>query len=174
MPGFFENIMAKTIAQLTEENKALLVELETAKQAVQALQIEKDNLSTELETEKQALQTEKDALSTQLDTVKEEWAKEFEAHESTKENCKLLLEGLIAENESLKNATLVTPELTSNDVISLQDGRSVQINFGVTIPETGTAYTKEELVNNEEVVTYLLEIGSGAVSIVGAEEVIED
>jgi hypothetical protein len=38
------------------------------------------------------------------------------------------------------------------------------VHFGVYIPEMRKHYTKEELENDPEVRSYLLEIGSGAIS----------
>jgi hypothetical protein len=48
--------------------------------------------------------------------------------------------------------------------ITLENGKVVKVNFGVEIPETKQSYTKAELEAAPEVLAYLLEIGSGAVS----------
>jgi hypothetical protein len=56
--------------------------------------------------------------------------------------------------------------LTAGDEPDSSTGGKVVVNFGVHIPEHGQAYTKEEIEANQDIIDYLLEIGSGAVSII--------
>jgi hypothetical protein len=41
----------------------------------------------------------------------------------------------------------------------------VKVNFGVSIPELGKTYTKDELETDQEAIDYLIEIKSKAVTV---------
>lgn len=76
-----------------------------------------------------------------------------------------LVSDLKKEVESLKTPAEPKAEEPKN-IVKLSDGRKVEVHFGAHIPELNKEYTRDEILNNEEVISYLLEIGSGAVSIV--------
>ncbi|GAA4327484.1 hypothetical protein GCM10023149_30900 [Mucilaginibacter gynuensis] len=67
--------------------------------------------------------------------------------------------------EAPKAAAKPKASAADGDIVEV-DGKTVRVKFGVNIPDMGKTYTKEELVQDAEVVAYLLEVGSGAVEVV--------
>lgn len=112
----------------------------------------------DLEKENLALKKENESLKKKL--------------EGSQTANKKLAEDLKQAQEDLKAAKKsdTIKDAVKNSLATLSDGKKVQVNFGVNVPELGKNYTKDELLTDEDAIRYLLEIGSGAVSIVKEKE----
>lgn len=139
---------------------------------MEAEEILKEKLAkaeSELKSQKEAHKSEVAELkSKQAETIKalkEAHGKDVKIVQDQLNQQAQLVSDLKKEIEALKTPAEPKAKEPEN-IVTLSDGRKVEVHFGTQIPEMSKEYTRDEILNDEEVITYLLEIGSGAVSIV--------